>query len=105
MKPERIGKPNTKSNRDAITKAMLYVGVKTQIHALRKLRGWTQAELGRRAGMCSNVISRLERSDDRLMTLRTIIRIANAFDLPLSVRFGQAQNLHPDFDAPPPPTP
>lgn len=89
MKPEIIGKPNTKSKRDAMTKAMVYVSVQHQIHSLRKKRGWTQAELGRRAGMPANVISRLEQPTDRLITLRTLIRIANAFDLPLRIKIGK----------------
>lgn len=88
---EIIGKPNTKAARDARTKAGVYVSIQHQIRDLRKARGWTQTELGKRAGMPANVISRLERPDDDLPTLRTLVRIANAFDVPLTVRFGKGK--------------
>lgn len=86
--PERIRRPNTKKYRDAKTKAQVYTSIQQQIYKLRKARGWTQAELGRRAGMPQNVISRLERSDDNLITLRTLIKIANAFDEPVTIQIG-----------------
>lgn len=73
---------------------MLCLAIKTQINQLRKERGWTQTELAKRAGMPPNVISRLERPDQRLITMRTLIRIANAFDLPVSVRIGEKQEFY-----------
>ena len=94
IEPELITMPKTKRARDAYTKAAVCLGIKTQINQFRKERGWTQAELGKRAGMPPNVISRLERPDDKLISMRTLIRIANAFDLPVAVQFGEEQRFY-----------
>ncbi|HEX9487836.1 MAG TPA: helix-turn-helix transcriptional regulator [Gemmatimonadales bacterium] len=48
-----------------------------RIAALRKRRGWSQAELGRRAGVASSVISRAERGETDL-TLATLEKLARA---------------------------
>lgn len=60
--------------------------ISAQIFFLRERRGWTQADLARETGMKQPAISRLERSGQNV-TLGTLARIAEAFDVALSVRF------------------
>jgi transcriptional regulator with XRE-family HTH domain len=65
-----------------------YWRLRTQIKALREQRGWTQAELARRAHMWQSEIARLENIympyDVRTSTL---LRLAHAFDVCLIIRF------------------
>ncbi len=58
-----------------------------QIKALRLKNGWTQAELGERAGMKQSRISDMENVDYSSWSVTTLRRIAQAFDLPLAVHF------------------
>jgi HTH-type transcriptional regulator/antitoxin HipB len=50
------------------------------IRALRHRRGWTQAELGRRAGCSASTISRLERGQARSVSLGVVVRLLEALD-------------------------
>ena len=58
-----------------------------QIRRLREQHGWTQAELGRQAGMQQERISTLENPDNPGIALSTLKRLAQAFDVGLVVRF------------------
>jgi len=59
-----------------------------QIKALRLKHGWTQAELGERAGgMKQSRISDMENVDYSSWSVATLRRLAQAFDLPLIVSF------------------
>lgn len=59
-----------------------------QIQALREHRNWTQEELGTAAeGMKQAQVSRLENPDYSGGTIKSLKRLANAFDLGLVVRF------------------
>ncbi len=59
-----------------------------QIKALRLKRGWTQTELGERAGgMKQSRISDMENVDYSSWSVATLRRLAKAFDLPLDVSF------------------
>jgi HTH-type transcriptional regulator/antitoxin HipB len=51
--------------------------IKLRLAGARKRRGWSQAELGRRAGVASSVISRAERGETDL-TLSTLDKLAKA---------------------------
>lgn len=51
--------------------------LKLRLAELRKRRGWSQAELGRRAGVAASVISRAERGETDL-TLSTLEKFAKA---------------------------
>jgi transcriptional regulator with XRE-family HTH domain len=66
----------------------VYTGVCFQIRALREQREWSQAVLGKEAGMAPERISILEDPNAGTKpTLKTLLRIANACDVGLDVRF------------------
>ena len=79
-----------------------------QIRALRKARDWTQAELGRRAGFSRRRISELEEAGSEPRSLKTLYKIARAFDVGVLVEFvpysqlvSREQTFHPSlFDVP-----
>lgn len=58
-----------------------------QIRANREHRGWTQADLGRRARMAQARISVLEDPNYSKFTISTLKRLATAFDTGLQVAF------------------
>ena len=84
-------------------------GLAFQIRLLREKKGWTQEELGQRAGgKKQETISQWENPNYGRYTLRTLKDLAVAFDLGLIVRFAPfselvewAANLTPDRLAPP----
>jgi transcriptional regulator with XRE-family HTH domain len=66
----------------------VYTGLCFQIRALREQRDWSQAALGKSARMAQERISILEDPNaDTKPTLSTLLRIADAFDVGLDVRF------------------
>lgn len=58
-----------------------------QIKALRQQRGWTQEELAEKAGLKQSQVSAMEQASFSSWTLRTLRKLAKAFDLALTVRF------------------
>lgn len=58
-----------------------------QIKALRLQRNWTQEELAERAGLKQSQISAMEQVDHDAWTLKTLHKVARAFDLAVNVRF------------------
>lgn len=58
-----------------------------QIKTLRQQRGWSQAELARRSGMKQSRISAMEQADYSSWNLRTLQRLAAAFDLAFTAGF------------------
>jgi transcriptional regulator with XRE-family HTH domain len=54
---------------------------------MREERGWTQRELGDIAGVRQNWISQIESPDYEGFSLRTLKKLAFAFDVALIVRF------------------
>jgi transcriptional regulator with XRE-family HTH domain len=66
----------------------VYTGICFQIRALREQRGWSQAALGKAARMAQERISILEDPNaDTKPTLSTLLRIGDALDVGLDVRF------------------
>jgi transcriptional regulator with XRE-family HTH domain len=54
------------------------------IRDARKKQGWSQGELGERAGVSRPTIARIERNSD--VTTATIAKVAHALDLKLELR-------------------
>lgn len=70
------------------------VGIATQIHSLREQRGWSQEYLAARCGMAQETISLLENPDRRSdPSLRTLSRVASAFDCAFVARFAPWSSL------------
>jgi transcriptional regulator with XRE-family HTH domain len=67
--------------------------IAAQIKALREARGWSQQDLGERSGMHQSRISALENVNYSSWSIRTLRRLAKAFDLRLSVRFDSFGHL------------
>lgn len=65
-----------------------YWRIRHQIRVIREQRGYSQEELGRRAGMKQSFISRLENIYlPEELTVNTLQRIARALDVRLSLKF------------------
>ena len=58
-----------------------------QLRALRASRKWTQAQLGTEASMPQTVISRIENGNAASLSIKTLLKLASAFDVALVVRF------------------
>ena len=80
-------KLQVKEYRDGYTEAQLSVEVPFQIRALRKTRGWTQAQLAERCGIPQARISHVEQPGRDPLSLRTLYRLSAAFDVGLLVQF------------------
>lgn len=70
-----------------------------QIRALRKSRGLSQPELARLADMAQPRICEIEKPGERRPNLETLLRLANALDVGLQVRFVPFDQLIHDDEA------
>lgn len=101
--------------RSAYLDEVINARLAAQIYALRMSRGFTQADVSQLTGIAQPTLSRLE-SDAHGITTTTLKRLANAYDVALSVRFvgfnefadevsaGKIDREIPDFDHGPMPT-
>jgi transcriptional regulator with XRE-family HTH domain len=69
----------------------------TQIKVLREEREWTQTELAEKAGMNQSRVSELEDINFSSWTIRTLRKLAKAFDLRLKISFEEFGTLLGDF--------
>jgi transcriptional regulator with XRE-family HTH domain len=93
----------SKKRRHAFVAAFVRQGVTMQIQLLRKREQWSQKKLGELTDKKQNAITRLEDPSYGKFTLTTLLELAKAFDVALSVRFvpfseleRQSQNLSPE---------
>src|SRR5216684_5359702 len=61
----------------------------SNLQALREMRGLTQAQLGRRAGMAAASISHFE-TGQRMPSLESLVKLADALDVSLDTLLGRA---------------
>lgn len=82
-----------KEYRDAFVSEHIDTGIPFQIRALREQRSWTQKELADRAGVTQVWISRIENPNYSGFSIKTLLKLASAFDIGLIVRFVPISNL------------
>jgi transcriptional regulator with XRE-family HTH domain len=58
-----------------------------QIYALRKQRSWSQADLADRAGIAQERVSKIENADFDSLTMKTLNKFSQAFDVALNIHF------------------
>jgi transcriptional regulator with XRE-family HTH domain len=73
--------------REAFKHERVRSSIALQIRALREQRNMTQAELGESIGMAQAWISKLEDPEYGKMAITTLLRVADAFDTDLEVKF------------------
>ena len=86
-KEKLVSKLKNKEYRDAFLAELITTGIPFQIRALREQRNLTQKQLGDQADMAQESISRLEDPNYGKLNLKTLKRLASAFDVGLVVRF------------------
>jgi transcriptional regulator with XRE-family HTH domain len=62
-------------------------GIAFQIKAMREARGWSQSDLAKRADKTQSAVARLEDPDYGKFSVQTLLEIAAAFDVWLSIEF------------------
>jgi transcriptional regulator with XRE-family HTH domain len=94
-----LAKLRNREYRDAYVEEKVATSLPFQIKALREQPGreWSQAELGERAGMRQNAISRLEDAESGTPSITTLLRLAQAFDVALLVKFVPFSKLLSEF--------
>jgi len=80
-------KLRNKKYRKAFVEAQLKRGLPFQISALRKKRGWSQAELAEMSRLTQGVISRAENPDYGNLTFNTVLEIASGLDMAFIGKF------------------
>lgn len=76
-----------KTSRDAFIASLIRFNLPSQIKEMRERRGWSQVELGSRAQMAQTLVSRFESKGYEQFSLRTLRKLASAFDVGLQVGF------------------
>ena len=87
-----------KEYRHAYADESLSTYIATQIKVLREQRQLTQRELAERAGMAQPRIAVLEDVNYSSWSIKTLRRLAEAFDVRLSVKFENFSSLIPEIE-------
>jgi transcriptional regulator with XRE-family HTH domain len=86
-----------KDYRDAVVAENVTTRIAFQLESMRKSRNLTQAELAEIAGMRQQSISRLEAESDSRPSISTLLRLAQALDVALIVKFASFGELAGDL--------
>lgn len=73
--------------RDAFLEENIKTRLALQVRALREKAGWSQPQLGERTGHTQSGISRIEDPNYGKFTIRTLLKLASAFDVALFISF------------------
>lgn len=76
-----------KKDRDYYVAETIRKGVALQVRTMRRNRGWTQEQLGLKAGMPQPTISRIESGKYLLSRIDIYEKLAAAFDVAVIIRF------------------
>ncbi len=82
-----------KEYRDGFVSAHIDIGIPFQIRALREQRCWAQKELAGRAGVAQAWVAKIESPNYSGFSLKTLKKLASAFDVGLIVRFVPISDL------------
>ncbi|EAY56142.1 MAG: putative transcriptional regulator, XRE family [Leptospirillum rubarum] len=85
--PEIWNDLDDKEYRDASVSANIFSWIAYQIRELREQRGLTQTDLANLLGKRQSVVSRLESSGEKGLSLKTLLELASALDTALVLKF------------------
>jgi transcriptional regulator with XRE-family HTH domain len=85
--------------RRTYVESFLNTSIAAQIKANREKRGWSQGQLAELAGMKQSRISALENVSYDSWSIKTLRRLAEAFDLVLVVRFESFGKVIEDIES------
>lgn len=84
---KRLKRLSDPDYRDEYARSTVTAWVVHQLRALREERGWTQADLGEKAGKAQSAIGRFESESYGNWNANTLHELARAFDVALQIRF------------------
>lgn len=87
VKLQLLGSLTDDEYRKVFVQERVRSSVALQIRSLRDQRKMTQQQLGDAIGMAQTWVSKLENPDYGKMTVSTLLRLANAFDTDLEIKF------------------
>ncbi len=93
LRAELIRTRDQKDYRHAYADESVNATIATQIKVLRKQRDLTQAGLAREAGMNQSMVCRYENVNYSSWSIKTLKKLAEAFDVFLDVRFRSFRHL------------
>ena len=82
-----------KGYRNRFIEGQIKTGIPFQVRALRAARKLTQKQLGEEAKIPQTVVSRIENGSGGSLSIKTLLRLAEAFDVALVVRFEPIDKL------------